>query len=134
MATISVEEAEGPVLDWLVARAARKGVGICLGGYLATATSIKAHKYSAKAWSPSTDPAQGWPLMEEAQINIKHGVRRVDGEFQPWVFASNGEKTHTNGATSLIAGMRCFVIYKIGAGFVINDKLLAKLTKKGTLQ
>jgi hypothetical protein len=98
-----IQELSGVDLDQAVADAVGVKVGICLGGYLALADSIKHHRYCAKGYSPSTDWAQGGPLLEEYAIGV---IAISDAE---WAAVEQITHCHGRGPTYLVAAMRCLV-------------------------
>ncbi len=74
-----------------------------------------------KDYSPSTNWAQGGPIIEREGINLEHNPSRCI-----WI-ASTPAPEHRNGAvevtgpTPLIAAMRCYVASKLGDGVEIPD-------------
>ena len=91
---MKTSELTGAALDWAVHVALN---GSCEG--------YAEHEYS-------TDWAQGGPIIEREQINIR--VSTIGGE---WVgFCDNGWGVDgwSTGPTPLIAAMRCYVASKLG--------------------
>ena len=94
---IKVSELTGPALDWTVAGAE--------GNY-----SLFYDCGYGEIWAPSTDWAQGGPIIEREGIS----VMRVCKDWpHPWC-AELGEQHFTNAPTPLIAAMRCYVASKLG--------------------
>lgn len=56
-------------------------------------------------WSPSTNPAQGWPIIERDKIKICPQINDNWYAFKGLLVTQNGMQ----GETSLIAAMRCRV-------------------------
>ena len=76
-------------------------------------------------YRPSTDWAQGGPIIERENINIEtwHGAWQAELEFLP------DDDTHYRygkgaGPTPLIAAMRCYVASKLGDTVDIPEELL----------
>ena len=80
---------------------------------------------SRDRWSPSTDWAQGGPILEGANITII----RVEDERIPQWFAKSGPTFMVDGdggkygQTPLVAAMRCFVASKLGDEIEIPEEL-----------
>ncbi|NWF45390.1 DUF2591 domain-containing protein [Hydrogenophaga sp. D2P1] len=113
-------ELSGSLLDAAVAKAECIEVAQCRGGYLAYAESARIHAYSAKQYSPSTDWAQGGPLIEREEISL---ICPLFDSRLKWIAGVNAsvssrealEMDHQQeGETALIAAMRCFVASKLG--------------------
>lgn len=104
-----IEDLEGQELDKAVADILGIKVGICIGGYLATEESIKYTPYSAKKYSPSTDWAQGGPIIDEYKISIQADECIVGAYLRGNLFQTNWSDCFQDGATALIAAMKCFV-------------------------
>lgn len=109
-------ELTGALLDAAVAKVDGIEVSQCRGGYLAYAESARIHTYSAKQYSPSTDWAQGGPIIEREQISLIVD----DGYTEAYVrlMTNHGELAGSDGraegSTPLIAAMRAFVTSKLG--------------------
>lgn len=126
---IKVSKAEGVVLDWLVAKCegALSPLGnvmlkgnqrlIIAGGDIETPTVI---------YSPSTDWAQGGPIIEREGITVGPHQGTL-AKFVAWRNAGVG--AHRNefsnyGPTPLITAMRCFVASRLGYEVEIPEELL----------
>jgi hypothetical protein len=95
---MKTSELTGAALDWAVAK--------CEG-----------QTYHGPAWTkPSTDWAQGGPIIERERIE----VRPYDGV--KWI-ATDNLTNHTVGTTPLIAAMRCYVASKLGDEVEIPEEL-----------
>ena len=92
-------ELSGAALDWAVAKCEKPE---WLGN--------QAEVYVLKAgFHPSTNWAQGGPIIEREKITINYSMKR-----ECW-FAENFIETKVeNGETPLIAAMRCYVASKLG--------------------
>jgi len=121
-------EAEGPALDWLVAKC--EEIKTDEGNY-----------YSSVAWKdgdwfhPSTDWSQGGPIIEREGIMVyqtepncwwanssKRAFERI--EIAGWGVASIFSPAQSyNGPTPLIAAMRCYVASKLGDEVDVPEEL-----------
>lgn len=121
---IKVSEASGPVLDWLVAKCD-----------LASLDHLRrnADKLQIKNmdmlidYSPSTDWAQGGPIIEREKIATKWTGDKYgwSARWPKWVAVDNGETIPTEGGpTMLIAAMRCYVASKLGDEVDVPEELL----------
>jgi len=124
---IKTSELTGSALDWAVAKCNGDKVGICLGGYLAYRESIKFHPYSAKGYSPSTDWAQGGPIIEREKISTVlahfHWCAGT-GDIGEIYRSDEGNHFTGTGPTPLIAAMRCYVASKLGDEVDVPDELI----------
>lgn len=105
---IKTSELQGAALDWAVAK--------CEGHDMEYFQVVD-------AYLPSTDWAQGGPIIEREGINIE----RVNnhGRWEAWTPAPerrSGEAVE-QGPTPLIAAMRCFVASKLGDEVEVPDGL-----------
>jgi len=114
---IKTSELTGAALDWAVAKCEGKtvtyyGRGLWYG-------IEDGHDYRWE-WSPSTNWAQGGPIIEEEGISV-------------WVFddvtwkAENpfaGAECVYEGPTPLIAAMRCFVASRLGDEVDVPEELV----------
>jgi hypothetical protein len=69
----------------------------------------------AGRFNPSTDWAQGGPIIEREKIDVLV-LRTNEGGFRAYHTPTKEAKTHTyaEGPTPLIAAMRCYVASKLG--------------------
>lgn len=99
---IKVSEASGSVLDWMVAK--------CEGRHELAPFWVDDDKYGnhiERPFSPSTDWAQGGPIIEREGITLRCGLHGWDAELEEFDAISHGP-------TPLIAAMRCYVASKLG--------------------
>jgi hypothetical protein len=74
---------------------------------------------SVLIWSPSTNWAQGGPIIEREKIEL---VPSIDGKV--WYAESLDRKARIERClTPLIAAMRCFVASKLGEEVKVPEKL-----------
>lgn len=105
MTTIKTQDLTGPALDWAVAIAQ----GLALAG-AAEDGHIQWRKPGTLlgfSFEPSTNPAQGLPIIEREML----GVMPVS---DAWWRAADVDGANGFGPTILIAGMRCYVVSKLG--------------------
>jgi hypothetical protein len=120
---MKTSELTGPALDWAVAK--------CAGWETVTATDNdgayvwlqKDDKYrSLESYRPSTNWAQGGPIIERERINIR--PNQADAHFKAFVIISPTGLAHRHdGPTPLIAAMRCLVASKLGDDVSIPEEL-----------
>lgn len=107
---MKVNQLEGAALDWAVA----KCEGIETKNYSGALTI----RYDGDWWQPSTDWAQGGPIIEREGITVR---RYTDALWD----ASMGRLDYVaDGPTPLIAAMRCYVASKMGEEVEVPDELL----------
>lgn len=111
MKTINISQAEGPVLDWLVAKANGDSED-ALESYVDGLRCQGEGDYS-------TDWSQGGPIIEREGIS----VMRVFKDWpHPWC-ADHDESYFVNAPTPLIAAMRCFCASKLGETVEVPEEL-----------
>jgi hypothetical protein len=107
---MKTSELTGAALDWAVAK--------CQGFELDENGCIEYEHNEWLEYSPSTDWAQGGPIIEREKINTS----TYTGLLQ-WVATMNAGKTIESGPTPLIAAMRCYVASKLGDDVDVPDML-----------
>lgn len=100
--TLSVSELSGAALDWAVAKAWQ------------SVYSDKHLMEHAKGFTPSTDWAQGGPIIEREGITVSKEAGGWSAYFRENLFEDDGSEFWRNGPTPLIAAMRCYVASKLG--------------------
>lgn len=124
---IKTSELTGPALDWAVATA--EGALRPLGNVVVEGKrlwiEVACNPFDRENWdveyTPSTDWAQGGPIIEREGIELKRGL------VTPFVwaaFAFRSPRAHCCGPTPLIAAMRCFVTFKLGVEVDVPKELL----------
>jgi hypothetical protein len=102
----------GAALDWAVAKAQGSK---CIG------PKSQAGKYLYVAMRPSTDWAQGGPIIERERIQLTPCRNYWEAN------GSDGELYHSDtfqtGNTPLIAAMRCYVAGKLGDTIDVPEEL-----------
>lgn len=124
--TVNVSKADGPVLDWLVAKCRGKGLDLKhpKDPWL-TVDGIA--DQPLHSYTPSTDWAQGGPIIEREEIGIRRNVpcsRGREWEASPSILAKGAGGKWGYGSTPLIAAMRCYVASKLGDTAEVPEELL----------
>lgn len=139
MARVSTSELSGAALDWAVAKASRRLDSWILDGRLPGTSIIditvherrrvvvwagssghpaprtKADLRDYVPWAPSTDWAQGGPILDRERINLEP-FRDINGD--QW--SADGA---WNSPTPLVAAMRCYVASKLGDEVDVPEEL-----------
>ena len=125
---IKVSEATEIQLDWMVCKAA--GMFEAYPKYGAGKKFRALHTgNSAKYIHPSTDWAQGGPIIERERINLNQcGSSRPGGKMHwfweaSWGYENEPGHTMVPGPTPLIAAMRCYVASKLGDEVEVPEEL-----------
>lgn len=147
---VKVSSAEGPVLNWMVAKA--KGYDIrnnaCVWFLPFEAESDDLLQFICMAddtehareqcedaypnctvdhveyicrFEPSTNWSQGGPIIEKNALAVTAGGKRPIA-WQAWI--PNGHGHRQPGPTPLIAAMRCYVASKLGEEVEVPDELI----------
>lgn len=120
---IKTSELQGAALDWAVA----KCEGLMQG-------QIAVDGVSRGFYKPSTDWAQGGPIIEREKISVLRGndlyfpKGNEKGEFyEPlWIATrTEGPLFEAWGSTPLIAAMRCYVSSKLGDEVEVPDEIVS---------
>jgi hypothetical protein len=122
-------ELTGPALDWAVAKCEQGGAAYVnthsRGRVLILADDI--HPWSrGDTWKPSTDWAQGGPIIEREEISLYHEIpamRDSIWQARPSLSAKGAGGRWGIGPTPLIAAMRCYVASKLGEEIDIPEEL-----------
>jgi hypothetical protein len=102
---MKTSELTGAALDWAVAK--------CEGVLMRWERST--HDEAPLEYSPSTDWAQGGPIIEREGLTITH-------QQNQWA-AQTDDDLFEFGPTPLIAAMRCYVASKLGDGVELPEEL-----------
>jgi hypothetical protein len=122
---IKTSELQGAALDWAVAKAEME-LSENGGQVHLTERGVRWYEDTLNIlYSPSTDWAQGGPIVERERIEL-----RGDGD-ESWIAYDNLNPAQ-KGTTPLIAAMRCYVASKLGdeVEIPINDLRVSKLHKE----
>jgi hypothetical protein len=117
---IKTNELTGTALDWAVAKCESYPVSMSKTGYLIFCDPLIQCGPRGTQYSPSTNWAQGGPIIERERI-----TSRVDTRGGRWVSFLDGGKVTWRmvGPTPLIAAMRCYVASKLGDEVEVPDEL-----------
>lgn len=108
---INTSELQGPALDWAVAKCE---------GYVGVALQ---ERTGTDWYSPSTNWAQGGPIIEREGINLDNYEKNP--RWSAWTPAPDREsgEAQAYGPTPLIAAMRCYVASKLGNEVNVPEEL-----------
>ena len=112
-------ELTGAALDWAVAKCeGMRYIHVRNGKLFVNKTN---NKIAAKpGYSPSTDWSQGGPIIEREGIDLDPLLNENNKPEYWCAFLGNHDG---NGATPLIAAMRCYVASKLGEEVEVPDEL-----------
>ena len=116
----------GAALDWAVAKIDNRKIGFNLGGGLEVRGRTEDGEELPEQWDlwmpwhPSTDWAQGGPIIEHHIFALEDNDSTDDVER--WL-ARGGDGTVGCGPTPLIAAMRCYCCSKLGDEIDIPEEL-----------
>lgn len=123
---VKTSELSGAALDWAVATA--EGLlapmsAFPYGSVVMVSGRLLKLRYSAddEEFSPSTDWAQGGPIIERECISVDWMARMV---WDARIYVPDEEPWQMDGETMLIAAMRCFVASKLGDEVDVPEGLL----------
>lgn len=109
----------------LTGRALDYAVGLLEKPGIASASPDKLLLMNGKPYSPSTDWAQGGPIIEREGISIAFGdtigVNLWGAEI--WPDYAKPCTARAQGPTALIAAMRCYVASKLGHEIDVPEEL-----------
>jgi hypothetical protein len=116
---VKTSELQGAALDWAVAKCEGKGIEfddpsdpwLTRGGI----ADQPLHSYT-----PSTDWAQGGPIIEREELLLSCNWQRP---YALKVFVDEKRVVQSNGPTPLIAAMRCYVASKLGEEIDVPNEL-----------
>ena len=113
---MKTSELIGPALDWAVAKITNPQWWE--EGYMDGDPTAALDMDDGATYSPSTDWAQGGPIIEREKIALEYWH---DGDY--WQATSNTRDSF--GPTPLIAGMRAYVASRLGDNIDIPEELCA---------
>ena len=121
---MKTSELTGIALDWAVAKCKYPELvwGSSIGIHHASHQIVIPHLPEPQCyWNPSTNWAQGGPIIERERIAVDYR-----DTFDWWVAYVNGgtdEEYGCTGPTPLIAAMRCYVASTLGDDVEIPEEL-----------
>jgi hypothetical protein len=121
---MKTSELAGAALDWAVA----KCEGVKLYSPPRDPNPAYAHnrvrQLHGDLYLPSTDWAQGGPIIEREEINIDVSETGTAPETKWVATITKGNEAWVHGPTPLIAAMRCYVASKFGDTVDVPEELL----------
>ena len=118
---MKVSELTGPALDWAVAKCEGRGLHRSKSGRWMTANYGGFNpRHGAPWYEPSTDWAQGGPIIEREELLLSCNWQRP---YALKVFVDEKRVVQSNGPTPLIAAMRCYVASKLGDEIDVPNEL-----------
>ena len=122
---MKTSELTGAALDWAVAKA--KGIELSNGCYnrLLIDGRMSAGQKMLTPYNPSTDWAQGGPIIEREKIALEFLAGAGDAGLDIWVATriEGPSLSEEAGPTPLIAAMRCHVANKLGDEIDVPEEL-----------
>jgi len=118
---IKTNELTGAALDWAVAQAE----GLLAFGYRTDGArfAVEDSDGNVEGFMPSTDWAQGGPVIEREKISIQELEGIWSAFFRDKLFEEDNSECWRDGPTPLIAAMRCYVASKLGAEVDVPEEL-----------
>lgn len=122
---IKTVELKGAALDWAVAKCVQAAVEIGKRGQIVFDTHeddvpAGVNEYNDNRWqiyTPSTDWAQGGPIIE------REGISWHCGNMSSWHAYAYGSAENFTGPTPLIAAMRCYLSSRLGDEVDVPEEL-----------
>lgn len=120
---MKTSELIGPALDWAVAMC--EWAGRPARPYFINNTIQITNWIPGKIFSPSTDWAQGGPIIEREKITVIGYEDQWEAYINVGIYVDNYQGDWDNvGHTPLIAAMRCYCCAKLGDEVEIPEELL----------
>jgi hypothetical protein len=123
---MKTSELTGAALDWAVAKCESYPVSMSKTGYLIFCDPLIQCGPRGTQYSPSTNWAQGGPIIEREGISVAYDVElsQAEGsEYWATIYAVDSGDGRIYGPTPLIAAMRCYVASKLGDDIEIPKEL-----------
>ena len=118
---IKTNNLTGVALDWAVAKCMGHRVAENYGSYIRIYLPDPKQAGYTLAFCPSTDWAQGGPIIEREIADIE---RFSDALWEATAYTKNAQDIVQSGPTPLIAAMRCYVASKLGDEIELPEGLL----------
>ncbi len=112
---LKTSELQGAALDWAVAECEELGIRRLSGGEFLLA--------DGDFWFPSTDWAQGGPIIEREWLDVTPWPNESDEDLRWQCKQHDSINCVAFGSTPLIAAMRCYVASKLGDEVEVPDDL-----------
>jgi hypothetical protein len=117
---IKTSDLSGAALDWAVAQC--EGDDSIAACYYEDNTPLLLDEAPEPEWKPSTNWAQGGPIIERYCINLFRLDPKTEDNTNFWVAHIDGIYCRY-GVSALMAAMRCYVASKLGDEVEIPDEL-----------
>jgi len=111
---MKTNELSGAALDWAVAKC--EGVFAHAPRHVSREVWVKL----LADYAPSTDWAQGGPIIERECITVEYAGVWIG---RCWEDSDGDEQIQIEGETPLIAAMRCYVVSKLGDDVQLPEEL-----------
>ena len=116
---MKVSDLTGADLDYWVAKAEGYAVNAKRNGVKRMDDNVYVYSewcVDDRMYAPSTDWAQGGPIIERKRIGVARRLEKYDRPSDDWISMPHGEYglRGPTGPTMLIAGLRAFVASKFG--------------------
>jgi hypothetical protein len=124
---MKTSELIGAALDWAVAKCKYPELvwGSSIGIHHASHQIVIPHLPEPQCyWNPSTNWAQGGPIIEREEINVDVSETGTAPETKWVATITKGNEAWVHGPTPLIAAMRCYVASKFGDTVDVPEELL----------
>ena len=119
---MKTSELTGAALDWAVAKCEGHEIDSLIGGavWRWLKCSLTGALEVSKLFTPSSDWAQGGPIIEREKIRLDTTWNQEDGHWSARMDTVGG---WWPGDTPLVAAMRCYVASKLGDEVEVPDEL-----------
>jgi len=126
MALVQVKDAEGSVLDWMVARCkGTPAVRMFENSKGFRVYENESMKMQGINFAPSTNWSQGGPIIEREKIELIPPKDEDDNEWMAvWYKCEDAEAGIQVGTSPIIAAMRCYVSSVLGDEVEVPDELI----------
>ena len=124
---VKISEITGTALDWLVAKCEGMVAQGVYGEPELTQDGLHLHYCDvllSHPYSPSTDWAEGGPIVQREGIGIRQYGDFLESRWQADKWAFKFVDPMATGTTPLIAAMRCYVSSKLGDEVDIPEEML----------
>ena len=118
---MKTSELTGPALDWAVAKC--EGVEVEYINDGITRCVLRVTPFTGM-YRPSTDWAQGGPIIEREGLTVRHMGEDFCSEWLARKGDGHWEGDWVGGPTPLIAACRCYVTSKLGDNIEVPEDLL----------
>lgn len=118
---VKTAELVGPTLDWAVAKCENKYLPpVQIRG---KGCRINVSPSGSTVYEPSTDWAQGGPIIEREWLHVVPWPNETDEDLRWQCHQHDCIDTVSFGPTPLVAAMRCYVASKLGPEIEVPDEL-----------